>query len=237
MLASFAVVTALSATFAESSIKAAGSATVAFLFLFFGFYDIAFTPLSIAYPVEILPFKLRAKGLSINLTTVFGAGFFNQYVNPIALEAIEWRFYFVYVALLAAMIPTIYFIFPEVSLTMATGISVPLLSLTLRRPKGDLWRRLRLYLTVKVHSRTLCGVNRWLRQWERLRRSMFKRRQSTWKGLSETSTLRILSSIVIVDVWCFGLGSFRSFLPPAWMVRRYGAKMNVAGKAEVMEHD
>ena len=113
MLVSFIIVTALSATFAEHGIKAAGSATVAFLFIFFGFYDIAFTPLSIAYPVEILPFSLRAKGLSANLTTVFGAGFFNQYVNPIALEAIQWKFYFVYIATLAAMIPTIWFLFPE----------------------------------------------------------------------------------------------------------------------------
>jgi len=113
MLASFIVVTALSATFAEHQIKAAGSATVAFLFIFFAFYDIAFTPLSIAYPVEILPFSLRAKGLAVNLTTVFGAGFFNQFCNPIALEAIAWKFYFVYVGTLAAMIPTIYFLFPE----------------------------------------------------------------------------------------------------------------------------
>jgi sugar porter (SP) family MFS transporter len=113
MLASFIVVTALSATFAEHQIKAAGSATVAFLFVFFAFYDIAFTPLSIAYPVEILPFSLRAKGLAVNLTTVFGAGFFNQFCNPIALEAIAWKFYFVYIGALAAMIPTIYFLFPE----------------------------------------------------------------------------------------------------------------------------
>ncbi|KAI4854600.1 general substrate transporter [Aureobasidium sp. EXF-8845] len=113
MLASFIVVTALSGTYAEHGIQAAGSATVAFLFIFFGFYDVAFTPLSIAYPVEILPFHLRSKGLSANLTTVFAAGFFNQYVNPIALEAIQWKFYFVYIATLAAMIPTIYLLFPE----------------------------------------------------------------------------------------------------------------------------
>lgn len=113
MLVSFIVVTALSAVFAEYGIKAAGGATVAFLFIFFGFYDIAFTPLSIAYPVETLPFRLRAKGLSANLTTVFAACFFNQYVNPIALEAIQWKFYFVYIATLSAMIPTIWFVFPE----------------------------------------------------------------------------------------------------------------------------
>ncbi|CVK95515.1 related to hexose transporter protein [Fusarium mangiferae] len=113
MLASFIIVTALSAVFAEHGTKAAGYCVVAFLFIFFGFYDIAFTPLSIAYAVEILPFDLRSKGLSINLTVVFAAGFFNQYVNPIALEAIQWKFYFVYIATLTAMLPTIWFLFPE----------------------------------------------------------------------------------------------------------------------------
>ncbi|KAH9845690.1 general substrate transporter [Teratosphaeria destructans] len=97
MLVSFIIVTALSASFIEKGIKAAGGATVACLFMFFGFYDIAFTPLSIAYPVEILPFHPRAKDLPVNLTTV-----------PIALDAIEWKFYFVYIANLAAMIPIIY---------------------------------------------------------------------------------------------------------------------------------
>ncbi|TPX17550.1 uncharacterized protein E0L32_012143 [Thyridium curvatum] len=113
MLCAFIVVTALSGVFAERGIKSAGFAVVPFLFIFFGFYDIAFTPLSIAYPVEILPFELRSKGLSINLSVVFGAGFFNQYVNPIALDAIQWKFYFVYIGALTSMLPTIYFLFPE----------------------------------------------------------------------------------------------------------------------------
>ncbi|KZF23033.1 putative transporter [Xylona heveae TC161] len=113
MLISFTIITALSAVFAEHGVKAAGSAVVAFLFVFFGFYVIAYTPLSIAYPVEVLPFRLRAKGLSINLTVVFGTGFFNQYVNPIALNAIQWKFYFVYIGCLVAMLFIIYFLFPE----------------------------------------------------------------------------------------------------------------------------
>lgn len=95
MLFSLSVVTALSAVYAESSNKAAGTAVIPMLFVFFGFYDIAFTPLSYAYPVEILPFKLRSRGLSVTLTTVFGAGFFNQYVNPIALARLHYKFYFV----------------------------------------------------------------------------------------------------------------------------------------------
>jgi hypothetical protein len=34
-------------------------------------------------------------------------------VNPIALDAIQWKFYFVYIGTLAAMLPTIWFLFPE----------------------------------------------------------------------------------------------------------------------------
>jgi sugar porter (SP) family MFS transporter len=110
MLVAFIIITALSGVFAEQGINAAGSAVVAFLFVFFGFYDIAYTPLSIAYPVEILPYRLRSKGLSVNLTISFAAGFFNQYVNPIALDAIEWKFYFVYVATLITNIFIIFFV-------------------------------------------------------------------------------------------------------------------------------
>ncbi|GAO47195.1 hypothetical protein SAICODRAFT_33384 [Saitoella complicata NRRL Y-17804] len=113
MLGAFVVITALSATFAKTQSHAIGAGVVAFLFVFFGFYDIAFTPLSIAYPIEILPFHLRAKGLSINLTVVFAASFFNQYVNPVAFERLEWKLYFVYVGVLCVVIPVIYFTFPE----------------------------------------------------------------------------------------------------------------------------
>ena len=113
MLLFFTLATVLSAVFDESAIKAAGSAVVAFLYLFYGAYDIAYTPLSIAYPVEIMPFYLRTKGLSLSLTAQFGAGFFNQFVNPIALGAIKWKFYFVYLGLLVIFLGIIYFVFPE----------------------------------------------------------------------------------------------------------------------------
>ena len=95
MLVSFSIITALSAIYTEKGDKGAGKAVIGMLFVFFGFYDVAFTPLSFAYPVEILPYKLRSGGLSVTLTTIFGAGFFNQYVNPIALEKLHWKFYLV----------------------------------------------------------------------------------------------------------------------------------------------
>ena len=55
--------------------------------------SLAFTPLIVSYTVEILPYSLRAKGLTIFNFTVSCALVFNQYVNPIALERITWRYY------------------------------------------------------------------------------------------------------------------------------------------------
>lgn len=45
MLVSMAVVTGLSAGYAEHHQNAVGTAVIPFLFIFYGFYDIAWTPL------------------------------------------------------------------------------------------------------------------------------------------------------------------------------------------------
>jgi len=75
-------------TFVEIGILAAEIVVVPMLFLFCRAYTFAYIPLFIAYPAEILPFQLRAKGLAITLTTDSLACFFNQHVNPIAFSAL-----------------------------------------------------------------------------------------------------------------------------------------------------
>jgi|TARA_R110002003_G_scaffold357_6_gene19128 hypothetical protein len=41
------------------------------------------------------------------------ANFFNTFVNPIALESIGWKYYFVFVVVLVVMFITVYFFYPE----------------------------------------------------------------------------------------------------------------------------
>lgn len=48
MLASLAIVTGLSASYSETGSKSVGAAAIVFLFLFYGSYDIAWTPLTYA---------------------------------------------------------------------------------------------------------------------------------------------------------------------------------------------
>jgi hypothetical protein len=45
--------------------------------------------------------------------TAISAIFFNTFVNPIALEAIAWKYYIVFVVVLVTMCFTAYFIYPE----------------------------------------------------------------------------------------------------------------------------
>ncbi|KAH7149026.1 general substrate transporter [Dactylonectria estremocensis] len=113
MLVSYIIITGLSGSFAATGNSATGTTVIPFLFIYFMGYDIALTPLMVSYPVEIWPFRLRAKGLSVTLLTTLMAVFFNIFINPIALDAIQWKYYFVFVAVLVAMIATIYFYYPE----------------------------------------------------------------------------------------------------------------------------
>lgn len=49
--------------------------------------------ISLRYTIEILPFNLRAKGFTLFSFAVSASLVFNQYINPIALKAIGWKYY------------------------------------------------------------------------------------------------------------------------------------------------
>lgn len=71
------------------------------------------TPLQVAYPLELWPFKLRSRGISAAWMIMIVALIFNVFVNPIALAAIDWKYYIVYVVLLVSYGLVIFFIYPE----------------------------------------------------------------------------------------------------------------------------
>ncbi|KAK7418775.1 hypothetical protein QQX98_003793 [Neonectria punicea] len=68
---------------------------IAMVFLFQIGYSSTWTPLSFSYCAEVLNFTIRAKGMGIYSMFTSTAGFFNQYVIPLGLEGIGWRFYIV----------------------------------------------------------------------------------------------------------------------------------------------
>ncbi|WYZ44525.1 hypothetical protein EsH8_VII_000961 [Colletotrichum jinshuiense] len=123
MLVAYLIITALSGSFATTGNAATGTAVIPFLFIYYFGYDIALTPFLTAYPVEIWPYNLRAKGLATMFLTSYSFNFFNIFVNPIALDAIGWKYYFVFVVVLLAMIVIVWVFYVETRGLTLEGIA------------------------------------------------------------------------------------------------------------------
>ncbi|KAL1593081.1 hypothetical protein SLS59_009406 [Nothophoma quercina] len=113
MLIAFSIWTACSAVYAQTGNSSAGSAVLAMIFLFYGAAGFAWPGLTVSYTVEILPYNIRAKGLTLCFVFTSLSGVFNQYVNPIGIEALGWKFYIVYVVVLVLECLAIYFLYVE----------------------------------------------------------------------------------------------------------------------------
>ncbi|KAJ6560074.1 hexose transporter [Mycena capillaripes] len=92
----FTMQTVCFARFTISGDMNAARSMIAFLAMYNTAYNLAFSPLVVTYTLEILPYNIRAKGFNIFNITMSLALIFNQYVNPIALAALVWKYYVVY---------------------------------------------------------------------------------------------------------------------------------------------
>ncbi len=113
MLLSFVIWTACSAVFDIKGTKGAGIVVIVFIFVYFFHYDIAYTPLLFGYVTEVLPYSLRAKGLTVEMMSIYGSLVLLAFVNPIALDHIGWHYYIVFCVLLVFILATTWFLFPE----------------------------------------------------------------------------------------------------------------------------
>jgi MFS family permease len=96
----------------DNTNHASGTAVVALIFIYYAFYNLMM-PLAYCYITEVFPFQQRSKGVAIMQLFSRGGSAFNQFVNPIGLEAIQWRFYLVYVVWLAVETGVIFVLYPE----------------------------------------------------------------------------------------------------------------------------
>ena len=48
-------------------------AVIPLIFIFYFFYDVAYTPLLVAYTLEILPLRVRARGFAVTVCAVFAS--------------------------------------------------------------------------------------------------------------------------------------------------------------------
>ncbi|KAE8379821.1 general substrate transporter [Aspergillus bertholletiae] len=113
MLVSFVIWTACSAVFNTSQAAPLGNTVIAFVFIFYFHYDIAYTPLLLGYPTEIFPYSIRSKGVTATLLSVYSSLVILAFVNPIALENIGWHYYIFFCCFDLLVLAVTFLMFPE----------------------------------------------------------------------------------------------------------------------------
>jgi len=93
--------------------KSAGTACLAFIFIFGAVYSIGFTPLQALYPVEVLSFEMRAKGMGFSGFAVSAAGMLNQFAWPVSMSKIGWKTYIIFTIWCGIQATVIWFFIPE----------------------------------------------------------------------------------------------------------------------------
>ena len=93
--------------------SAAGKASLAMIFMFGAFFSVGVTPLQALYPVEVLSFEMRAKGMAFSNLAVNAAGMLNQYAWPVSMKQIGWKTYIVFTIWDAVQATVVYFFIPE----------------------------------------------------------------------------------------------------------------------------
>lgn len=98
---------------AHTGSKASSAACVAFIYIFQAVYSFGWTPLQALYPVEVLSFEMRAKGMAFSSLFVSIGTLVNQFGFPVALANIKWKTYFVFMIWCVIQTIIIYFLMPE----------------------------------------------------------------------------------------------------------------------------
>ncbi|WYZ40914.1 hypothetical protein EsH8_IV_001255 [Colletotrichum jinshuiense] len=113
MLGCYIIWTILTSVFTRTQDSRAGYGVVAFIFIYYFFYDIAWSPLLLSYPVEIFQYTLRGRGLTISLGSTFVGLIIGQFVNPIGMANLGWKYYIVFCCILALLLFLIWLLCPE----------------------------------------------------------------------------------------------------------------------------
>ncbi|TPX13631.1 uncharacterized protein E0L32_005834 [Thyridium curvatum] len=71
------------------------------------------SPVAPTYIMEVVPYSLRSKASMMYQLTGNLAGIYNSFANPVAMEAIAWKYYIVWCIVIAVNFTLIWFFFPE----------------------------------------------------------------------------------------------------------------------------
>lgn len=110
MSASMAI---LAGTTSLTNNNAALVVAVIFLFVFEFIFTVGYSGLTFLYATEVAPLQLRAAISAVSTAAVWMFNFLLAEVTPVGFNTISYRYYIIFAVLNAAIVPTVYFFFPE----------------------------------------------------------------------------------------------------------------------------
>ncbi|KAJ6443578.1 MFS sugar transporter [Purpureocillium lavendulum] len=103
----------LAGTTSAQSNQMAVTVAAVFLFVFQFIYTVGYSGLTFLYATEVAPLQLRAAISAVSTTAVWSFNFLLAEVTPVGFNTISYRYYIIFAVLNAAIVPTVYFFFPE----------------------------------------------------------------------------------------------------------------------------
>ncbi|KAK4197863.1 general substrate transporter [Triangularia verruculosa] len=118
MFCTFIFWTITSALWDTKQAAGADKAMIFFIWVFGIMYSLAWSGLLVGYAIEILPYKLRAKGLMVMNLSVQCALTLNIYANPVAFDFFgptnsTWKLYLIYTCWIFLELTFVYFMYVE----------------------------------------------------------------------------------------------------------------------------
>jgi sugar porter (SP) family MFS transporter len=111
---SYIIWTICSALNQKANFEHTGLAAAVLVMIFvFSFWYHACSPIGATYIMEATPYSLRAKASMLYQLTGNLAGIYNAFANPVAMEAIAWKYYIVWCVVIGVHFALIWFFFPE----------------------------------------------------------------------------------------------------------------------------
>jgi hypothetical protein len=109
----FAIVAALFGTEGSGAHKIHGIVTLSFIFVFYAINCSTWFGVTWLYPAELMPLRIREKGMGIAVVFYWLFQFMMVEITPIALQNIGYRFYIILACFNATIAVMIFFWFPE----------------------------------------------------------------------------------------------------------------------------
>lgn len=88
-------------------------AAVVFLFVFEFIFTVGYSGLTFLYATEVAPLQLRAAISAVSTAAVWTFNFLLAEVTPVGFNTISYKYYIIFAVLNAAIVPVVYFFFPE----------------------------------------------------------------------------------------------------------------------------